>query len=330
MRFLATYLFLLFALASCFEEDEMVLPHDPGDLTVGVVELTETYQYQVFYDFETNSAVKQNLISEWDLGFETSDSGWHVILNTSKMMLAGNSGKTDFNSVKSSSGLAMNYDQSNGNLDSTAIGNWYKLTEGNPVSLGFVYVVDRGTDENGEVLGEKKVTFNFQDKNTTVVRFANLDGSDEKTMVVAKDTSVNFVCLSFEKGIVDIEPDKNSWDLQFGKYSTLLFTDVGDPYPYLVTGVLLNPYKTVAALDTINKFDEVSFDIAENQSFVNQKDIIGYEWKDYDFDNGMYEVNPEKVYILKNRVGYYYKLRFIDYYNSTGEKGFPTFEFLRL
>lgn len=330
MRFLATYLFLLIALTSCFEEDEMVLPHDPGDLTVGVVELTETYQYQVFYDLETNSAVKQNLISEWDLGFETSDSGWHVILNTSKMMLAGNSGKTDFNSVKSSGGLAMNYDQSNGNLDSTAIGNWYKLTEGNPVSLGFVYVVDRGTDENGEVLGEKKVTFNFQDKNTTVVSFANLDGSGEKTMVVAKDTSVNFVCLSFEKGIVDIEPDKNSWDLQFGKYSTLLFTDIGDPYPYLVTGVLLNPYKTVATLDTINKFDEVSFDIAENQSFVNQKDIIGYEWKDYDFDNGMYQVNPEKVYILKNRVGYYYKLRFIDYYNSTGEKGFPTFEFLRL
>jgi hypothetical protein len=118
--------------------------------------------------------------------------------------------------------------------------------------------------------------------------------------------------------------------LQFGKYSTLLFTDVGDPYPYLVTGVLLNPYKTVAAMDTIHQFEEVSFNIAEKQNFVIQKDIIGYEWKDYDFDNGMYQVDPEKIYILKNRIGYYYKLRFIDYYNSTGEKGFPTFEFLRL
>jgi hypothetical protein len=93
---------------------------------------------------------------------------------------------------------------------------------------------------------------------------------------------------------------------------------------------LLNPYKTVAALDTTLQFEEVNFDIAEKQKFVNQKDIIGYEWKDYDFDNGMYKVNPEYIYILKNRIGYYYKLRFIDYYNSTGEKGFPTFEFLRL
>jgi len=330
MKSLATFIILLFALTSCFEEDEMVTPHDPGDLTVGVVELTETYKYQVFYDLETNKSVKQNLISEWDLGFQTSDSGWHIILNTSKMMLAGNTGSTVFESVKSKGEIEMNYDPSHGNLDSTAIGNWYLLSDKNPVSLEYVYIIDKGTDENGEMLGEKKVTFDFQDENTYVVRFANLNGSEEKTMVVPKDTSVNFVCFSFEKGIVEIEPDKNSWDLQFGKYSTLLFTDVGDPYPYLVTGVLLNPYKTVAALDSIHQFEEVSFEIAEAQNLVNQKDIIGYEWKEYDFDNGMYQVYPEKIYILKNRIGFYYKLRFIDYYNSTGEKGFPTFEFLRL
>ena len=330
MRFLSTYIILLLALTSCFEEDEMVPKHDPGNLTTGTVELTETYKYQAFYDLETNTTVKQNLITEWDLGFETSDSGWHVILNTSKMMLAGNSGITDFETVKSSSGITMNFDPSHGNLDSSAVGNWYQVAEKIPVSLGIVYVIDRGTDENGEMLGEKKVKFDFQDENTYLLRFANLDGSAEKTMTIPKDTAINFVCFSFEKGIVEIEPNKNSWDLQFGKYSTLLFTDVGDPYPYLVTGVLLNPFKTFAEMDTIHQFDEVSFEIAEEQNLVSQKDIIGYEWKEYDFDNGMYKVNPENIYILKNRIGFYYKLRFIDYYNSTGEKGFPTFEFLRL
>ena len=330
MKFLVTYLILLFALTSCFEEDEMVLPHDPGDLTVGNVELTETYKYQVFYDFETNTGVKQNLISEWDLGFETADSGWHIILNTSKMMLAGNTGKTDFESVKSKGGIEMNFDPSHGNLDITAIGNWHTLSEDKPVSLEYVYIIDRGTDENFDLVGEKKVTFNLQDKNTYVVRFANLNGSGEQTVVIPKDTTVNFVCFSFENGIVDIEPDKNSWDLQFGKYSTLLFTDVGDPYPYVVTGVLLNPFKTLAGRDSIHQFEELSFEIAEAQNLVIQKDIIGYEWKDYDFDNEIYQVDPSKIYILKNRVGFYYKLRFIDFYNSTGEKGYPTFEFLRL
>jgi len=330
MRLLAIYIILLFALTSCFEQDEMVPPHDPGNLTVGEVALTETYKYQVFYDLETNSSIKQILISDWDLGFESSDSGYHVVLNTSKMMLAGNTGQTDFEKVKSSSGLSMNFDPSHGNLDSTAIGNWYTFSDEKPVSLENVYVIDRGTDEDFNLLGEKKVTFNLQDENTYVVRFANLNGSGEQTMVIQKDTTVNFVCLSFDKGIVEIEPNKNSWDLKFCKYSTLLFTDVGDPYPYLVTGVLLNPFKTLAKLDTIHQFDEVNFEIAEEQNLVNQKDIIGYEWKDYNFDNGMYQVDPKKIYILKNRIGYYYKLRFIDYYNSTGEKGFPTFEFLRL
>lgn len=330
MRLLITYLVLLFAFTSCFEEDEMVPPHETGDLTTGEVELTETYKYQVFYDLETNSAVKQNLISEWDLGFETSDSGWHIILNTSKMMLAGNTGKTDFTVVKNNNGAVMNFDPSHGNLDSTAIRNWYSLSGGKPVSREYVYVIDRGTDESFNSLGEKKVTFNLQDENNYVVRFANLNGSNEKTVLIPKDTLVNFVCFSFDNGIVNIEPAKNTWDLQFGKYSTLLFTDVGDPYPYLVTGVLLNTYKTVAVLDTTHQFEEVSFEIAEVQKFVSQKDIIGYEWKEYDFDNGMYTVLPEKIYVLKNRTGYYYKFRFIDYYNSTGEQGYPTFEFLRL
>ena len=239
-RLLITYLILLFALTSCFEEDEMVPPHESGDLTEGVVELSETYKYQVFFDLESNSAITQNLISEWDLGFETSDSGWHVILNTSKMMLAGNSGLTDFNAVKNNNGIEMNFDPSHGNLDSTAIGNWYEITDEKPVSLEYVFVVDRGTDENYDQPGLKKVKFKFQDENTYEVRFANMDGSSEQTLSVPKDTSVNFVCFSFENGIVNIEPDKNSWDFQFGKYSTLLFTDVGDPYPYLVTGVLLS------------------------------------------------------------------------------------------
>lgn len=330
LRLLTAYFILMFTLVSCFEEDEMVPPHESGNLTVGRVELTETYKFQVFFDLETNSTVKQNLLSEWDLGFETSDSGWHVILNTSKMMLAGNSGQTDFNAVTIKKGIEMNFDPSNGNLDSTAIGNWYTMVEDNPVSQGFVYVIDRGTDEEANQPGMKKVVFGFQDKNTYTLRYANLDGSEENTLVIPKDTSVNFVCFSFDNGIVDIEPPKNSWDLQFGRYSTLLFTDAGDPYPYVVTGVLLNPYNTLAQRDTVNLFDEISFQIAQQHQLVRQRDIIGYDWKEYDFDNEMYAVMPQKVYVLKNRVGYYYKLRFIDFYNETGERGYPAFEFLRL
>ena len=330
MRYLAVYIFLLFALTSCFEEDEMVTPHETGDLTVGEVELTENYKYQVFYDLGTNTSVKQNLISEWDLGFETSDSGWHVILNTSKMMLAGNSGQTDFEAVTSKNGVKLNFDVSSGSTDSLAIGNWYSIVDENPVSDKYIYIVDRGTGEDGKAAGVKKVAFDLLDANTYQLRFANLDGTDEQTVSIQKDTTVTHVCFSFDNGILDIQPPKEDWDLLFTKYSTMLTTDDGEPYPYLVTGVLLNRYLCSAVLDTLHNFEEITFEIAEQQQFSARQDIIGYHWKDYDFDNGMYTVLPEKIFVLKDTKGFFYKLRFIDFYNSTGEQGYPTFEFLRL
>lgn len=330
MKRLLVYIALILTLTSCFEEDVRVPPHEQGNLEVGVAELTGNYKYQVFYDLETNTAVKNNLLSEWDLGFETADSGWHVILNTSKMMLAGNANSTDFEAVKSSSGLNMTYDKSDGNLDSTAIGNWYSLTDGNPQSKNFVYVVDRGTDEDYNTVGKKKIVLGLQDKNTFTIRYADLNGKNEQTATIQKDTTRNFVCFSFDKGVADIEPNKNDWDLQFGKYSTLLYTDAGEPYPYLVTGVLKNPYRVEATRDSLQTFEEINLEIAESLRLYTEQDIIGYYWKVYDFDNGMYAVLPERTFIIKDTKGFFYKLRFIDYYNSTGEQGYPTFEFLRL
>ncbi len=328
-RFLI-YIALVFLMTSCFEDDIRVAPHEQGNLTVGTVEMTENYKYQVYFDLETNETVKHNLLSDWDLGFESADSGWHVILNTSKMMLAGNSMSTDFEAVKSSSGLKMTYDKSDGKPDSTAIGNWYNLTEGNPESKNLVYVIDRGTDEDYNTVGKKKIVLGFQDKNTFTVRYADLNGNNEQTATIRKDTTKNFVCFSFENGLADIEPNKNDWDLLFTKYSTLLYTDAGEPYPYLVTGVLTNPYRIEATRDSLHTFENINLEIAESITLYPERDIIGYYWKVYDFDNGMYSVLPERIFVIKDTKGFYYKLRFIDYYNSTGEQGFPTFEFLRL
>lgn len=331
MRRFVVYIALILTMTSCFEEDVRVPPHEQGNLEVGVAELTENYKYQVYFDLENNETVKNNLLSEWDLGFEAADSGWHVKLNTSKMMLAGNTMNTDFEAVNSGSGLNMTYDKSDGNLDSTAIGNWYNINnDGIPESKNYVYVIDRGTDEDFNTVGKKKIVLGLQDNNTFTIRIADLNGKNEQTAIIPKDTTKNFVCFSFDSGIVDIEPNKKDWDLLFTKYSTLLFTDAGEPYPYLVTGVLNNPYRVEATRDSLQTFDEITLETAEYQELYTQQDIIGYYWKVYDFDNGMYAVLPERIYIIKDTKGYYYKFRFIDYYNSTGERGYPTFEFLRL
>ncbi len=325
---------LFLSLSSCFTEELPVVPHKAGDVETGTAVLRELYTYQVFYDLSTNKALKTNLISDWELGFEAADSGWHIILNNSRFMHAGNTGTVNFEAVNTYEGLIMEFDSSDGNPDSTAIGNWIRFSEGDTLYSNHVYVIDMGFNENFEHSGYKKVLFQSLSNNAYSIKYADLTGENEKTTMIEKDNTKNYVCFSFENGVVDIEPHKNEWSLLFTKYTTLLFTDLGEPYPYSVVGVHLNPNQVRAGLDTLKSFETIVLADTANYEFTNQRDFIGYKWKYYDFDAGTYSIVPDLNYLIKNHDGFYYKLRFIDFYSheaeTLGEKGFPTFEFQKL
>ena len=83
---------MTFMLSSCFKEDERIPPHDPGDVTIDTIVMTNNYRYQVYYDLGTESVVATNEKKTWDLGFECGPDGWHIILNTSNFMLAAKTG----------------------------------------------------------------------------------------------------------------------------------------------------------------------------------------------------------------------------------------------
>lgn len=326
--FLLLLLFPFF-FTSCFVDDDEIIEPTIISYTVGKVELTTNYKYQVFYSLATDSSVSYNLITDWDLGFECSDSGWHVKLNQAKTMYAGNSNSTDFSSVTSSSAYDMYFDPSYMfAADSTAIGEWYNIVDESPVSKNFVYVINRGTDADGNSVGYKKIQLDFQNGNYQITS-ANLDGSNEVTDIIEKNEDVNFVCYSLTDGIVDIEPAKDDWDIVFTKYATMLsYNDA--PYAYTVTGVLLNPYNRYAdSLPDIG-FDEITSSTVEDLELGNQKDIIGYSWKSYNMTSGRYTVDSDKIFILKDNDDNYYKIRFIDFYDSDGNKGYPSFEYLNL
>ena len=326
---------LILILQSCFKEDEKIAPHDPGDVITETIEMQSDYRYQVYYDLGTGSVVSSNFKDEWDLGFECAPGGWHVILNTSNFMLAGNTGLTVFNDATDTAGTAWRYDPSSGNLDSTAIGNWISFSPADSsVSISqHVYIIDRGYDEAGNLRGLKKVVFTGWDADRYSFRYANLDGSGEDSIEVVKDPAVNFICFSFDEGgrVIGLEPPKNSWDLLFTQYTTLLFTNEGDPYPYLVTGVLANRTGVEVACDTLVDFSSITLEQAVNFTFSTIQDEIGYDWKDVIGDvstgNVSYVIIPGINYVVKDAGGFYYKLRFISFYNDEGEKGFPTFEF---
>ena len=314
-------------ITSCFQEDEIVPPHEAGDLTVGVTQMGPYYGRQVYYDLAGNMEVSSNEVSAWDLSFESASGGWEIRLNSSMFMYAGNSFDTLFSADLSPAGLDMLFDASTGNPDSTAIGNWTYETKEGTFSKNHVYLLDMGSDELGVARGTMKVQFGISGEDYTV-RFGK-SGSDT-SVVIKRDPSRRIIQFSFKYGVVELEPPAETWSLLFTRYTTMLVTNEGEYYPYIVAGVLLNPQQVAAAPDTLKEFDNLILDDTLALHLRIDADVIGYSWKEYDFDGGFYTIVPGKHFVIRDRDGFYYKLRFIDFYNDSGEKGFPRFEFIRL
>ena len=332
------FIISVFFLTSCFKQDEKIMPHDSGDVKTQTIELTKDYRYQVYFDLSSEKIVSTNLKTDWDLGFECSAKGWHIILNTSNFMVAAKSGLTDFSLPIDTAGYKWNFDVSTGNPDSTAIGNWVEFHT--PDSLktypNEIYVINRGYDQAGNLRGFRKIIFLGLDNDSYTFRYANLDGTGENTFTITKDPAVNYIYFSFDAGEkqLTLEPPKYEWDLEFTQYTTLLVTDGGEPYPYLVTGVLSNPSNIVVAQDTLYDFSSISLDIAEKLIYSRNLDEIGYDWKaivgDVNTGNVSYVIVQGRNYIIRDNSGFYYKLRFTSFYSNTGDKGYPTFEYQRL
>ncbi|MEN8229540.1 MAG: HmuY family protein [Bacteroidota bacterium] len=329
MRILILILILTLTLTSCFEEDELVPAHEQGNLEEGQAALGSGYENQVFFDLHGNMEVSSNLISEWDLSFESSSGEWLIRLNSSKFMVAGNSYDTTFAANHNQTDLEMLFDSSDGNPDSTAIGTWFQSDEDSTWSHRHVYLVDRGTDDQFKPVGLKKIRFEISGENY-LIRFANPDNSSDTTILISRDPAKARIYFSLENGIVDIAPLPHTWTLLFSKYTTMLVTNEGENYPYLVMGALLNPNGVTAALDTIHNFMDMELADTIDLELSSRTDVIGYEWKYYNFDAGLYTIEPGLAYVIRDRDGFYYKLRFIDFYSDSGEKGYPKFEYIRL
>jgi hypothetical protein len=297
-----------------------------------------SYADQFFFDLETKTVVSSNTRQAWDLAFESTQTGYHVFLNSSKFMFAYNSGKQTLAQVSSYSQSKKKYDEPSGNADSTAIGEWGTANNGVVETYNYVYLVDRGADANAQPLEKRKLIINGLHNNIYSVTFANLDGSDEHTVDLTKNTDYNRVYLTFDNGgsQVTIEPAKSAWDLEFSMY-THIFDEApvnipfpADTLPYLVNGVLQNPGGVLVAKDTVLDFDSITVEDSNVQQYSASLNTIGYDWKTFQFNDEDYTIEPHRNYFVKTPEGHIYKLRFIDFYNSQGVKGYPTFQFQEL
>jgi len=331
MKFTSIYILILLLCVACFPEDKAVAPYDRTGLKTATIDVGSNYAFQAFYSLQTNTIVRIEPYTFWDLSFDCHPDSFGVFLNTAQLMGVSKVTAPSFEEIPNDTALFANkwkYDSPSGIIDSTAIGYWWvgKNTD-SIVSKNELFVTTLGIDANGKALGVKKFTLLNSTPSSYRIRFANLDGSDDTIMVIEKNPEYNVIGLSMRtKSIQFPEPPKQTWDLHCTRY-TQLFTII-EEFPYPVTGIFINKSFVKAYLDTLIDFRVLNRDVIQTQRYTSRKDVIGYDWKTFDFTSAEFLVLPNKTYIIQTNQQLPYKLFFSDFYDGkTGSKGVIQFQY---
>jgi hypothetical protein len=321
-------------MGGCFEGDEKVSPHIPGDELSFAFEKS-IYFYQSYFDLGTNSIMAENGNAEWVLRFGARAGDWHVGVNSANYWGVYNTGSENPDSIPDNPEQdKWIFDHSSGDPDSSAFAGWVIFTEEDTTYTHHIYLL--GSYDGISYKASWAVQLYHVDKTQYQFRIRAITGSAWQDFEIPKSPNYNYQHFTTSGGgkTVQIEPDQDLWDLQFTQYGSIIFTDEGEPTPYYVRGVLLNRHIVSTSVDSVNAFANITFEHLSGYNFSRQQDFIGYEWKDVEVDvnsnTAVYTVRPDITYIIMDTEGFFYKFRFVSYYNDLGEKGFPVIEHLRL
>lgn len=324
-KLIHTTIFLLglsSGLVGCVREEKPAIPLKLVNTTA--IKLGPNYTVQSYYDIESNTFVSSNPRQAWSLAFETAPDGFHIFTNSGKNMYVYPTTKTDFASVKFSDRGDQLWDRSCGSPDSTAIGDWR--------TNGCVYIIDEGADDNEVAQGYSKIQVLSVDAQGYKVRVSKINNTHDVVLDIPKDTTYNlsFVLLGDDPKVLNVEPPKETWDLQFTRYAYTFY----DPFTsYMVVGCLSNRHHTTVAEDSTTAFNDITMANVAQYTFSKDLDAIGYDWKRVGSTTGGgsdYIVDAKKNYIIRTAEGNYFKLHFVDFYDENKIKGTPTWEVQRL
>lgn len=259
-----------------------------------------SYQYDIYYSFDYGITAYPER-NNWELAFSTDlyegniriNSGspvylyeiaqskkyWSQItsLPSDAQLLRNSNEDWSIGAFLSNATLDFNYGWGNFNFENESI-------EGDKI-----YIIDYSE-------GQKKIRINNFYMGVFNFTIANLDGSNEETIII--DTSLyqdkKFIYFSLNNNqIIDREPEKDNWDLLFSRYEEEYVTLNNDTMPYIVTGVLSNQNLTYQFDGFINQ----NFDI-NLLNFNYDINSIGYDWKEY---TGSFIMVPNRSYFIFNQ-----------------------------
>lgn len=306
---------LVLTTSSCEDTPPPVTP--PSGPATSAVDIGTDYDERVFFRLSDGTEVGRYDRTDADLFVGASE----LRINSANNARAWLTASSDFAAITDTTAAPWTWDFTPFASTDLCLSDW---------NVGDVLVLDRGVDPEGNALGVVKLLLESRDASGATVQWGGLSDPAGATLNIGVDADRRFVGASFAGagGVVEVEPLASDWDLVFGTYTETFF--IPGAFSYIVTGALGQTGRTAVALDTVVGFSNLSLEDAMSMSFSDNEDAVGYAWKTLDFSTFLFDVDTSMVYVVQTGGDATYKLRFTDFYSSTGAKGVPTFQYQRL
>ena len=295
-----SYLSILL-LAACFPKEDAVEPTPRINKSV-MLDAGEYKNTVAFYSLNKAEVVAEASPMDWDFYIDEEV----IRLNYFRSMQVAKFGQS-WDKLEDTVGL----DFRNLTYDSYESMSQWELAEDQ------IYVVDYGLDNEFNPIGLTSVRF---ERTTTGVKiWQNAIGSDYETFEEVNEAS--FYYNIREKRTLDL-PKETEYDVAFGKYTDLVTID-NITQDYVIYGAIQG--KALAYYEN-EPFDSVKTEQFNAIRLMNNKDVLGWDWKNYNRPKDAYEIVDNRTYLIMSNAGFKYKLRFVSFYNTAGQSGHPTFE----
>ncbi len=323
MKNILLLLSLSAVLMSCLKEEIAISKPQKTNINSYVTSLPlgVDYKSQLYYNLEKEEIILTSDREAWDLGFETSNDGYRILINNGRMGGLKLLSTTDFAAVTTNPNTDWSYDPASANLDSTFVGDWRNTNN--------IYLVDLGSNILGTSLGKYKFRILSVTATDYTIEYCKLSETTPQQATISKESDYNFSLFNLRSGeqvTVGNTPKKTDFDICLRTYTHIY----EDGMPYMVVGCMLNDYNTAAAKINTSDFDGVTYEDALGLVYRSNIDAIGFEWKIYDFDTSTYSIDLNKVFVIKTQNGDYFKIRFLDFYDDLGVKGSTKVEIQKL
>lgn len=276
------------------------------------VVLGTQYANQSFYSLDNGEKAKVSN-TNWDLQFGTSQRSAMVRTNDAKNIQAyalANPDTANWNNIDTSgmnrlynADTSWEYGALNniGSLQHPDYGCLYYTGFGQLVGHRlFVLKLNNGA--------WKKIWIKSLDFYVFTILVSDLDNSNEQIITIDKQlyNTKNHFYYSLENlEVVDTQPDAEEWDLVFRKYYAI-DSLTGLPYN-AVTGVWSNRGVEVAEARGV---DVSTLNSDVDYTYSSLLNTIGFDWKEYDYDNAKFILDEARAYFVKSVSGDIYKLVF--------------------